>query len=103
VELAGGIPFVSDAQLEQGLEDDTDVSGTEVDAIVETNADARIEGLRAAIAVLALIALVGMFFLQSIPTRQPSDLEAEREDRASGGDGDLSRTGSGNAAETTAP
>ena len=77
VELASGIPFVSDAQLEQALTDDTDLSTSEVDAIVDTNADARIEGLRAALAVLALIALVGLLFLQGIPTRQPGDLVAE--------------------------
>ncbi len=77
VELASGIPFVSDAQLEQALTDDTDLSASEVDAIVDTNADARIEGLRAALAVLALIALVGLLFLQGIPTRQPGDLVAE--------------------------
>ncbi len=71
VELAGGIPFVSDAQLEEALTDDTDLSSEEVDAIVDTNADARIEGLRVSISVLALIALLGLFFLQGIPTVQP--------------------------------
>jgi len=71
VELAGGIPFVSDAQLEQGLTDNTDLSSKEVDAIVDTNADARIEGLRVSMSVLALFALFGLFFLQGIPTVQP--------------------------------
>ena len=71
VELAGGIPFVSDVQLEEGLTDETDLSADEIDAIVDTNAEARIDGLRAALAVLALFALGGLFFLQGIPTRQP--------------------------------
>jgi hypothetical protein len=71
VELAGGIPFVSDAQLEEALTDDTDLSSDEVDAIVDTNVDARIEGLRVSISVLALLALLGLFFLHGIPTVQP--------------------------------
>jgi len=90
VELSGGIPFVSDTQLEQGLSAETDLSASEIDAIVESNADARIASLRASLAVLALFALGGMFFLGSIPTRQPSDMAAEE-----GG-----ATGAGNADET---
>jgi MFS family permease len=93
VELAGGIPFVSDAQLEEALTDDTDLSTNEVDAIVETNADARIEGLRAALSVLALLALVGLFFLQSIPTVQPG----------TGSEGEDDIDADRNAAETIAP
>jgi len=90
VELAGGIPFVSDAQLEQSLTDQTDLSSKEVDAIVKTNADARIEGLRAALVVLALISLGGLLFLQGIPTVQPG----------SGTEPDEPAASEGNTAET---
>ncbi|MFA5885784.1 MAG: MFS transporter [Acidimicrobiia bacterium] len=93
VELAGGIPFVSDAQLEQALTDDTDLSSTEVDAVVETNSDARIDGLRAAMAVLALIALAGLFFVNNIPTVQPG----------SGTESDEPAEPEGNPAETFLP
>ena len=72
-ELGGGIPFVSDTQLREGLEAETDLSDAEIDAIVDANATARIDGLRASLAVLSLFSLGGLFFLGGIPTRQPSD------------------------------
>jgi MFS family permease len=68
VELAGGIPFVSDADLEAALEDaGADPAAT--DAALEANADARLDGLRAALAILALLSVVALFLAQSIPTR----------------------------------
>jgi MFS family permease len=70
VELAGGIPFISDADLEQAL-DDAGVRGATADAIVDENAQARLDGLRASLSVLALIALVGLAATFGIPTRQP--------------------------------
>jgi hypothetical protein len=69
-ELAGGIPFVSDADLEKALED-AGVKGDTAQAIVDTNADARLVGLRDALAVLAVIALAALFFGRTIPVRQP--------------------------------
>jgi MFS family permease len=69
-ELAGGIPFVSDADLEKALED-AGVKGDTAQAIVDTNSDARLVGLRDALAVLALIALAALFFGRTIPVRQP--------------------------------
>jgi MFS family permease len=71
VELSGGIPFVSDADLEQAL-DDAGVPEDTAQAVVDENAEARINGLRAALAVLALLALVALGAASSIPTRQPS-------------------------------
>lgn len=76
VSLDGGVPFVSDPQLEDALAD-AGVPAAEADAIVASNADARITGLRASLAVLALLCLVALCFLGSIPTRQPSDLPAD--------------------------
>lgn len=70
VELAAGIPFLSDVALEQALED-AGVSDQAAAAAVEENAQARLDGLRSALAVLALIALVGLFFTGRIPAEQP--------------------------------
>lgn len=83
VELTSGIPFVTDDQVRAAL-DDADITGAEADAIVETNADARITGLRASLAVLALLCLVALFFVGAIPTRQPSDLLADDADAPDG-------------------
>ena len=48
VELSAGIPFVSDADLNSVLQK-ADVPPATADAIVEENAHARINGLRAAL------------------------------------------------------
>ena len=70
VELAGGVPFISDADLEAAL-DDADATSEATDAALDAYGDARIDGLRSALAILALLAVVALFFAQSIPTRQP--------------------------------
>jgi MFS family permease len=80
VELASGIPFVSDADLEAALAD-TDVPTETADAIVDENAEARIDGLRAALAVLALIAVIALFATWRLPTTQAAASGA-RESRA---------------------
>ena len=71
VELAGGVPFMSDQDLQAAL-DKAGVPPQAADAIVEENATARIDGLRASLSVLAVIALLALFFSRRIPTRQPS-------------------------------
>ena len=75
VELAGGIPFMSDKDLQAAL-DDANVPPQTTDAIVEENANARIDGLRASLSVLAVIGLIALFFGGRIPTRQPSGAPA---------------------------
>jgi MFS family permease len=70
VSLAGGAPFLSDADLEAALAD-TDLDQETADAIVEDNADARIAGLRAALAVLAGMAVLALLATRRLPT-QPS-------------------------------
>jgi MFS family permease len=70
VELAGGVPFISDADLESAL-DDAHASSSTTDAALDAYADARITGLRASLAILALLAIVALFFARRIPTRQP--------------------------------
>lgn len=70
VELAGGVPFVSDADLTEALAE-ADVSQETATAVLEENEESRLVGLRAALALLALIALVSVFLTGAIPERQP--------------------------------
>ena len=70
VELAGGVPFISDAQLEEALEEAGARSETS-DAALEAYQDARLVGLRSALAILALMALLALFLAQRIPKTQP--------------------------------
>jgi len=67
VELAGGVPFISDADLEAAL-DDARVSRRTTDAALEAYGEARIDGLRAALAILALLDVVALFLAQRVPT-----------------------------------
>ena len=77
VELAGGVPFISDADLEAALEE-SDADPEAADAALDAYGDARIDGLRSALAILALLAVVALFLAQSIPTRQPGVVERSR-------------------------
>jgi MFS family permease len=67
VELTSGVPFISDADLEQAL-DDAGVAPATATAVVDENADARIDALRTSLSVLAVLALVALFLSRSIPT-----------------------------------
>jgi EmrB/QacA subfamily drug resistance transporter len=70
VQLASGVPFTSDADLQAAMVK----AGTPPDvatAALEVNKEARVAGLRAAIALLALVALVALFFTGALPTRSP--------------------------------
>jgi hypothetical protein len=42
------------------------------DAIVEENANARINGLRTALSLLAIVALIALFACRRIPAQQPA-------------------------------
>ena len=70
VELGGGVPFISDADLKKSLSE-AGVPSSTADAIVKSNEQARIDGLRAAAALLALLALVALPFSRGLPTVQP--------------------------------
>jgi hypothetical protein len=70
VELAGGVPFVSDADLEAALKKQN-ASDEASDAALAAYRDARIDGLRTSLAILALLALVALFYAGRIPTTQP--------------------------------
>ena len=70
VQLAGGAPFISDADLEDALSE-ADVSSRTSDAALDAYRDARIDGLKSALAILAVLSIVALFLAQRIPTRQP--------------------------------
>ncbi len=74
--LAGGVPFISDAELEAAL-DKAHVPPKATDAIVEVNETARLDGLRSALSVLAILALIGLFFSRRIPAEQPASKSKE--------------------------
>ncbi len=68
VELAGGVPFVSDADLEAALED-ANVAPETTEAALDAYGDARLAGLSSALAILAVLSVLALFLAQSIPTR----------------------------------
>src|SRR5262245_34223262 len=70
VELAGGVQFVSDADLEAAL-DAANVDPATSDAALDAYADARLDGLKAALAILALLTLSALFLAPRIPRAQP--------------------------------
>jgi EmrB/QacA subfamily drug resistance transporter len=74
VKLAGGVPFVSDADLEAAL-DEEGVNRRTADAALDAYRDARIDGLRTSLAILAAAAIISLFYAQRIPTVQPGARE----------------------------
>jgi MFS family permease len=66
VQLASGIPFMSDADLQAAL-DEAGVPADIAAEAIEANDQARVDGLRSALSVLALVALSGLFFARAIP------------------------------------
>jgi hypothetical protein len=81
VQLASGIPFVSDAQIQQAAED-AGATPEVTAAVVDANEAARVAGLRAALAVLAAIGVIALFFTRRIPSIQPGQKGADTSDRA---------------------
>jgi hypothetical protein len=70
VQLAAGVPFISDADLQSAMKQ-AGVDEQTTQAILDENEQARVDGLRAALALLALIGMIALFFTNRIPTRQP--------------------------------
>jgi MFS family permease len=69
-KLAGGVPFISEADAKAALKK-ANVPPATADEIVKQNEKSQIDGLRAAEAILALLALVALPFTRGIPTIQP--------------------------------
>jgi MFS family permease len=77
-KLSSGVPFLSDKDLKAALTD-ASVNGTTADAIVDENSKARLTGLRTSLSIVALVAVLALFFTGTIPTRQPgAEPEAAR-------------------------
>jgi EmrB/QacA subfamily drug resistance transporter len=70
VQLSDGGEFISDVQLQTALQD-AGVDEPTTQAIVDANEQARVDGLRATLALLALFGLIALFFTRRIPTQQP--------------------------------
>ena len=64
------MPFVSDADLESAL-DDAGASDASTQAALDAYANARINGLESALAILAALCLGALFFTQRVPSTQP--------------------------------
>jgi Na+/melibiose symporter-like transporter len=80
VNLTGSIPFVSDADLEKAL-DEAHLRNKTTDAAIASYQDARLDGLRAALGILAVMAIVALLLAGRIPIVQPGKESPER-DRA---------------------
>jgi MFS family permease len=74
-QLESGVPFVSDDDLQTAL-DKAGVPSSTANAIEDENAQARIDGLRNAVAVLALLALLALLVTGGIPKVQPGAEQA---------------------------
>jgi hypothetical protein len=67
-ELSGGVPFVSDADLQKAL-DEQHLSNEATDAATSAYQDARIHGLRGSLFILALMAFAAILLSGRIPTK----------------------------------
>jgi MFS family permease len=80
VKLASGVPFVSDDDLNAALQK-AGASNETTKAAIDAYANARIDGLKAALAILAVLTVVALFFTDRIPAVQPKGSEPEAEPR----------------------
>ena len=87
VELAGGVAFISDADLEQALKK-ANVPARAQDEVTSAYQDARITGLKSGLAILALMDIVALALTKRIPKVQPGSEKA-----ASAGEPDPAATG----------
>jgi MFS family permease len=67
VQIASGIPFISDADLEAALSA-AGVDSVVADSIIDENAAARIDGLRAALGALAILGVLAILATRRLPT-----------------------------------
>jgi hypothetical protein len=75
VKLEGGVPFVSDADVNAAL-DKANANTKQSEAALSDYQDARIDGLRSSLAILAVLVLVALFYAQRIPSTQPGAAES---------------------------
>jgi Major Facilitator Superfamily len=75
VELASGVPFISDADLGSALQE-AQVDEQTADAVLDSYGEARVDGLRTALALLAIFAVIALFFTRRVPDAQPGSAAA---------------------------
>lgn len=73
-ELAAGVPFLSDTQLQEALRDNA-VPDQQAAEILEVNEAARLDALRVAFFVTALLAVAALFCTGRIPRRPQGESE----------------------------
>lgn len=71
-QLVGGVPFISDKQLTEALAA-TQLDAATASAITEVNASARLEALREAFGVTAVLAAGALMFTGRLTDRAPGD------------------------------
>ncbi len=76
VDLEAGIPFISDTDLRKDLAT-TSLPPEAQDAIVAENATARLEGLRTALSVVALVIVIALFLARMLPTSPVGGSESD--------------------------
>jgi MFS family permease len=67
VQIASGVPFISDADLDDALTD-AGVDDQTAESILDENASARIDGLRAALGALAILGVLAILATRRLPT-----------------------------------
>ena len=75
IELASGIQFVSDQDLEAALAESS-LDEQTTDAILDDYGEARLEGLRTALSLLAVFAMIALYFTRRIPDSPPGSARA---------------------------
>jgi hypothetical protein len=70
IELVGGVPFLSDKQLTEAL-DQAGVPEADAATILAINADARLGALRNAFGLTALLTAAALLFTGRLPRRAP--------------------------------
>jgi EmrB/QacA subfamily drug resistance transporter len=85
VQLADGVPFLSDTDLRAALEE-AGVPDATAAAILSENAKARLAGLQTALAAVALFGVVGLFFTGRVPAEPPGLADAPASSVAGAGE-----------------
>jgi len=79
VNLAAGAPFISNADVQE-LMNEQNVPADVQDDVLAQNEASQIDGLRTALSILAVIGVIALFFTGRLPKKQPgSEPEAEPE------------------------
>jgi len=97
VNLAAGAPFMSNADVTAQMEK-AGVPADVQDDVLAQNEASQIEGLRAALSILAVLGVVSLFFTGRIPNKQPGSEPAPAQQRPA-----QSRIVASGAADEAAP